>query len=881
VSAAERIVGSAFPVMVVEGLRDTRLKAGRPYGTRLLAEVLWRSPTRLPKNDALAFVPSTYAGPDGRNHRAQTQQGSFVALCGDVDKGDHPLAKIADLVRDFCDGAAFRVYSTAHARSGDMRWRIVVPLAEPLPFKQWRDAQTVLFDFMEGAGVAMDASLGRAGQIIFLPNVPDAHSETGEILRGDDGEPLYFEEASSLKDAPGLRLDTRHVAAPLAAVRQQRQADDRLRETLRQQALRKPIVSNGGESLIDAFNASNGVADLLARYGYEQSRRDSDDWRSQFQTSGSFATRVIDGCKWVSLSASDTAQGLGAQHRAGCYGDAFDLFVHFEHGGDRTHALRTLRSEQRANNWKPGSGPANDRDREERTGPVDDVDPGDEQCREGQSPRDASGNWPEPVDLWVHYSAPELPTGLLPDVIERFARKHGEVMGADPAGLAMAALTVCATAITDDITLQVKKNDPTWKESSRLWVALVGQPSRKKSPIFKAAMRPLRRLDSNLMSDYLAKLRDYEALPNDQRKGAPKPKQKRLLISDATVEAAQEVMKDSPDGILSEQDELSGWFGAMDKFASGKGSQADRAFYLKSYNGGTYNLNRIARGAMQIPNLSINLLGGIQPEPLRKIANDSVDDGLIQRLLPVILRPASVGRDVPADGVIAEYERLIESLVLMRPPQRGVIARDELSHSVPIRFDDRARAIREQLEVEHLALVEALETVSPKLAAHYGKFDGLFARLCLLWQCIENAAAIHPPGEIPASTAERVAKFMETFIRPSAVAFYAGMLGLSAGHEDLIALASWIVAKGLPEVKARDAQSSTQSLRHLTAEEVRTLCEKMESFGWLERGEPAPKSNTPRWIVNPRVHELFGERAGQEQERRTRAREALRDALQV
>ncbi|QGN54627.1 hypothetical protein [Novosphingobium sp. Gsoil 351] len=85
--------------------------------------------------------------------------------------------------------------------------------------------------------------------------------------------------------------------------------------------------------------------------------------------------------------------------------------------------------------------------------------------------------------------------------------------------------------------------------------------------------------------------------------------------------------------------------------------------------------------------------------------------------------------------------------------------------------------VRERLEVEHLALVEALETVSPKLAAHYGKFDGLFARLCLLWLCIDNADAIHPPAEISLPTAERVAKFMETFIRPSAVAFYAGMLG--------------------------------------------------------------------------------------------------------
>ena len=492
---------------------------------------------------------------------------------------------------------------------------------------------------------------------------------------------------------------------------------------------------------------------------------------------------------------------------------------------------------------------------------------------------DANDEWPEPVDLWAHYSAPSLPEGLLPDVIERFARKHCEVMGADPAGLAMAALTVCATAISDDVSVQVKRNDPTWRESCRLWVGLVGPPSRKKTPILKAALRPLRRLDGNLMADYLAKVGQYEALPNDQRKAAPKPKQKRLLISDATIEAAQEVMKDSPDGIMSEQDELSGWFGAMDKYAPGKGAQADRAFWLKAFNGGVYNLNRIARGATQIPNLSINLLGGIQPEPLRKIANDTVDDGLIQRLLPVILRPASVGKDMPAADVVGEYERLVEQLSLMKPPQRGVIRSDDKQGAVPVRFDDRARAVRERLEHEHLALVEALETVSPKLAAHYGKFDGLFARLCLLWHCIDHADAIHPPPEIGQPTAERVAQFMEQFIRPSAVAFYAGMLGISAGHEELVALAAWIVAKGLNEVGARDAQRSTQSLRHLTADEVRTLCEKLESFGWLDRGEPAPKSNTPRWIVNPRVHDQFGDRAAVEQERREAAREALHDAL--
>lgn len=488
------------------------------------------------------------------------------------------------------------------------------------------------------------------------------------------------------------------------------------------------------------------------------------------------------------------------------------------------------------------------------------------------------GAAPEPVDLWARYQEPPLPKGLLPDVIERFANVQGAIMGADPAGLAMAAITVCAAAIPDRIGLQVKRNDPTWVENARLWTALVGPPSRKKTPIFKAAIAPLRKLDNNLMRAYLVAKNDHDALTPTEKKEAARPRQKRLMISDTTIEAAQEVLRDSPDGVLSEQDELSGWFGTMDKYAPGKGAQADRAFWLKAFNGGTYNLNRIGRGASQIPNLSVSLLGGIQPEPVRKLATETMDDGLIQRLIPVILRPACVGRDVPNDNVVHEYDELIGVLTLLRPPPRGVI---QSGHDSALVFSSGARIVREQLEQEHLDLVESLETVSPKLAAHFGKYDGIFARLCLIWHCVENNQGAMPPAEISQDTATRVASFMADFIRPAAIAFYAGLLGMSAGHEDLLALASHIVSKKLSEVKPRDAQGSTKSLRALTAEQIRTLCEKLESFGWLTRQEPGPKSSAWRWMVNPRVHTIFAAQAAIENERRERARQILEETFRA
>jgi hypothetical protein len=487
---------------------------------------------------------------------------------------------------------------------------------------------------------------------------------------------------------------------------------------------------------------------------------------------------------------------------------------------------------------------------------------------------------PIPIDLWARYNAPSLPRGVMPKVIEDLAFRQADIMGVDPAGLAMAALTVCAAAITDDICVQVKRHDPTWRESARLWTGMIGPPSTKKTPIMKVAMRPIARIDGTLMRAYMGAKEEYDALPSKEQKTATKPKLVRHVVSDATTESLQEVLRHSTGGMISEQDELSGWFGAMDKYSPGKGQQADRAFWLKAFNGGRYTLDRIARGSTQLPNLSICLLGGIQPEVIRKITSESVDDGLIQRLLPVILAPASQGKDVPAGGAVDDYDRLVERLILMRPPAHGGIpALGETERPTPLRFSDTAREIREGLEAEHLDLVRALEGTSGKLAAHFGKYDGIFARLCVLWHCIDHSDQLMPPVEISGDTAGRVASFMDKFTKPSAIAFYAGMLGLSDGHEQLVALASYIVSEGLQEVNARAVQRSTRSLRSFSSDEARQLCERLEGFGWLDPIDPPSRSSTPRWRVIPAVHEIFAEKGRQDAERRQSAREALRSAL--
>jgi hypothetical protein len=498
-----------------------------------------------------------------------------------------------------------------------------------------------------------------------------------------------------------------------------------------------------------------------------------------------------------------------------------------------------------------------------------------------------------PIDLWGHLNPPELPHGLLPEVIERFALVQGGLMGVDPGGLAVAALVVCAAAITDDIELQVKKHDRGWTESARLWAALVGLPSTKKTPILREAVRPLTRIDAAYAREYAAAKQRYDALPQDQRRLVTKPVRRQLKLEDTSIEAAQEVLRDNPSGVLCLADELSGWFGSMDKYNSGRGAAKDRGFWLQAWNGGMYSVNRVTRDCYLIQNLSVSVLGGIQPDLIRKMIDEAHDDGLIQRLLPIVVRAGTEGQDTPAHDVVEAYAHLIESLHKLQPTfaagwdnPAGLADRLE--------FDDDAQAIRRRLEKKHLEVI-GLEVINRKLAAHVGKYDSFFTRLCVVFHCIEHVSANEPaqasmfapehpheraplknlPCTITAATAERTARFLHEFLLRHAAAFYAGVLDLSDDHDRLAAVAGYILAHKLERVTNRDVARGDRTMRRLKKRDTEEVFEQLGALGWLFP-ESAPRPTDPRhWRVNPEVHRLFSERAGWEAQRRAEVRDLL------
>ena len=159
-----------------------------------------------------------------------------------------------------------------------------------------------------------------------------------------------------------------------------------------------------------------------------------------------------------------------------------------------------------------------------------------------------------------------------------------------------------------------------WYANPRLWILFVTDASQRKTPMFKTATRPLVEREAYVRQQYQHELREYEET-KEQSEGKtklskPKPPP-RYVVWNTTTEKCAELLARSPKGITILSDEISGWLGAMEKY--NKHAGADRAFWLIAYDGGPHGYDRIGRGEIFIENLSVSLLGCIQPKRLAEM----------------------------------------------------------------------------------------------------------------------------------------------------------------------------------------------------------------------------------------------------------------------
>jgi hypothetical protein len=321
-------------IITAKGERNRSPRAGKPYGRVSWDDIrrMVDDPAATEKNDAPFVILSTYADHDGRTHEIQRNRGVFGGLAVDIDSGNPELDDVVAAVTAVTGGATAMVYSSSSASPAARKWRVLIPLAAPISGADYADTQAALFDLLKSHGIVCDFTLTRAAQPIYLPNVPPAR-------RRDDGEPAFYQsthlEGHLLDLAPGSAIITAREALRVRAGIQQAEA-----ETKRAAYLERKQAAGDALDPVEHFNAHHSIAEAFARYRFVQDPKHPGHYQSPLSESKSFSTWDR-GDHWITVSNWANKHGVGRPTKSGHRsGTAFDLFVHFEHEGNRRAAIR-------------------------------------------------------------------------------------------------------------------------------------------------------------------------------------------------------------------------------------------------------------------------------------------------------------------------------------------------------------------------------------------------------------------------------------------------------------------------------------------------------------------------------------------------------------
>ena len=447
---------------------------------------------------------------------------------------------------------------------------------------------------------------------------------------------------------------------------------------------------------------------------------------------------------------------------------------------------------------------------------------------------------------WETYAVPDFPLHVLPPIVAEFVISQASVIGCDPNGVAMAALGAMSGALDHQFGLKLMRHG-SWWASPRLWILLAGEPSRKKTPALNAPLHELEVIQGKAFEAWSKEVEAHKAagLPEDEEP----PRPVRLVIGDTTTEKLADILGRQNRGVLVKRDELSGWIGSMERYSGKGGGAADRAFYLQAYDGGRHTIDRIGRGEKFVANLSVSLIGGIQPARLAEM-HDLTTDGLLQRFIPVVLKAPSFGRDEPADVSAAAFGRLIQRMLEAQP-----------AHVI---MDDDALEAFKELRQHVFNIEQASGGLAPGFQSFAGKLPGMAGSIALILHMAAN------PGQggtvrVERGTIEAVREIVVDFILPHAFEFYRSTETQTDGDR-LKRLASWILTSGKDRIVPSDLASYVSGFRGLGLSEVAQRLSPLVATGWL-----APEGNDPiarAWRVEPAVRAQMAEQQQIEEARK-------------
>ena len=213
----------------------------------------------------------------------------------------------------------------------------------------------------------------------------------------------------------------------------------------------------------------------------------------------------------------------------------------------------------------------------------------------------------------------EFPNSVFPAEVRDFVEKCSDSQGLCKDFMYSTYLSLASVLIGNSLKININNS---WVESPMVWVALVGRSGIKKTPVIKAIIKPLQKIDIESYKKYV------ESIKN----GDTETKPKQSFVDDITIEALYDVLYNNPKGLLLKKDELITLIQDADKYSKGGGTIEK---LLSIFSNSPITLNRKTTSQyLCIEHPFLSIIGGIQPKVLPTLfEKNRGDNGFIYRLL--------------------------------------------------------------------------------------------------------------------------------------------------------------------------------------------------------------------------------------------------------
>jgi hypothetical protein len=324
-------------------------------------------------------------------------------------------------------------------------------------------------------------------------------------------------------------------------------------------------------------------------------------------------------------------------------------------------------------------------------------------------------------------------------------------------GLVKLGTTICGNPYTEFVT------------PANLYVATVGRSGQKKTPLETLLVRrpayALKREMADANSRAMEHWREQCNGCKTKNERPPKPAPIYLQVQDYTGEAfVQQLQELDKQGlsVLVLRDELSGLFGSMNAYRSGRGS--DEQQLLELFDGQAFTSLRVSAGDRSYDRCQVSIYGGIQPGVLRELIKGGDPSGKWARFLfsplpehtvplPTVISNEGVAAVNGANQDLQDYARRI----YMMPAQRYQLDREAIEAFSAYEHDKQIQAQQARLDAQ---------------GALYGKSAGKVLRVAVLLHLLQLAVQRESSEvSVPLTTLQRAIELVD-FLDDWALGFH-------------------------------------------------------------------------------------------------------------